>query len=215
MAWRYDPAGLQVIDIGGDLFDDQLVAAVERAAQLGRPRSLLAGYTWPSSDWSVQRTKAIRHGPESASKQQYVAFLKERYSYSIERVNELYGLESTSFTDLLTDKFTNFDSSRPAVLADDRLFLIEAAGRLAESLTEALKQAHPAALLFSEPFFVGGDEAAAAMASHVDVLVSQRPLPAAKAQVLLMNPPQPLPANVVGLAGEIGYLQRLLPIPPK
>ena len=213
VAWRYDPAALESIDLPGDLFDEQLVAAVQKAALAGRQRSNLVGYTWTPSPWTRARVTAIRRSGESASKQHYVGFLKERYAYSIERVNELYALESTSFTDLLTDRFLNLDETRATVAADDRDFLLELAGRVAESVALALQTAHPGALLFTEP--LDSPDIAAAMAPHADVLVSRQPLPTAPAQVLLGAPPAALPMNVVGLAGAIEPLARLLPTPPK
>jgi hypothetical protein len=213
VAWRYNRADLETIDVGADLFDEQLVAVVEKSAQAGRQRAGLVGYTWTPSDWSRARVAAFRRSGESASKQHYVGFLKERYAYSIERVNELYGIESTSFTDLLTDNFAELDSSRPAVVADDGDFLAELAGRLAESVALALRTAHPGALLFTEP--LNSEAIAAAMAPHADVLVSQQPLSTAKAQVLLGDPPAVLAPNVVGLRGQIEPLARHLPTPPK
>lgn len=208
--WIYNRAELETIDISGDPYDEQLVAAVEKAAKVGRGRPLLVGYTWTASVWTPARVAEIRRSVDTASKQQYVSFLKERYAYSIERVNELYGLESTSFTDLLTDRFPKLDQSRPTVVTDDRDFLIEAAGRLAASIAETLKTAHPGALLFSEPLQTT-PEIAAAMAQHVDVLVSHQHLPAAKAQVLPSPPPDPLPVNLVGINSNL----RQSPIPQK
>ncbi len=204
LVWRYDPGALQLIDVSGDPFDEQLVAAVQKAAQTGRRRTALIGYTWTPSDWSLARVARLRRTSESASKQQYVGFLKEKYAYSIERVNDLYGLESTSFTDLLTDPFAKLDATRPAVVADDREFLAESAARLAESVALALRETHPHALLFSET--LASPEAAVAMAPHVDVLVSAHPVPTAKAQILLARPPEPMPPNIIGFAD---------PIPPK
>jgi hypothetical protein len=95
-------------------------------------------------------------------------------------------------------------------MADDREFLIEAAGRLAASIAETLKTAHPGALLFSEPLATI-PAIADAMAQSVDVLVSHQPLPAAKAQVLPSPPPDPLPTNIVGIAGNVDALKRLIP----
>ncbi|MBY0506160.1 MAG: hypothetical protein K2X03_19745 [Bryobacteraceae bacterium] len=212
VAWRYAPETLELIQLGPDPFDDDLVTAAQQAAQRGRQRSALIGYTWAPSHWSPARLKALRRlGADSAGKQQYVGYLKERYAYSIERVNEIYGLESTSFSDLLTESFTRLDTGKPAVAADDRQFLHDTASRIAEALAAALKEAHPGALLFTEPMEDSG--LAAAMAQHADVLVASQPLASAKAQVLLGAPPEPLPANVVGLARDLAALERLLPIP--
>lgn len=215
VAWRYDPTALQMIDVGHDPFDDDLIAAVQKAAELGRRRTALVGYTWPASPWTTARLTALRQLPaESAGKQQYVGFLKERYAYSIERVNAIYGLESTSFSDLLNESFAQLPTNQTAAAADDRQFLSDTATRLAETLALALKAAHPGALLFSEPVAEAGI-AAEAFASHAAVLVAAVYHPSAKAQVLLGPAPKPLPANVVGLHRDLQVLESLLPIPTK
>ncbi len=214
-AWRYDLAALELITVGPDPFDDDLLAAVTKAVQRGKQRPNLVGYTWSVSDWTPARVTAMRKlTTESAGKQQYVGFLKERYAYSIERVNQIYGLESTSFSDLLIESFTHLDLARPEVAADDRQFLTETASRLAEAIAGTLHTGHPGALLFSEPL---GALAAAAdvFVRHADVLISSVHHPAARAQVLLTPPPQPIPSNVVGLQQNLDSLERLLPIPPK
>ena len=214
-AWRYDPATLELIAAGPDPFDDELVAAVLKAALRGKQRSNLVGYIWSVSDWTPARVTAIRKlSAESAGKQQYVGFLKERYAYSIERVNQIYGLESTSFSDLLIESFAHLDLARPEVAADDHQFLAETASRLAEAIAASLHTAHPGALLFSEPL-PAALVAADAFVRHADVLVSSVHHPAAKAQVLLAPPPQPLPSNIVGLQQDLDSLERLLPIPKK
>ena len=214
-AWRYDPAALEIIAVGPDPFDDELVAAVEKAVVRGKQRFPLVGYTWPASDWTPARVTAMRKlSGESAGKQQYVGFLKERYGYSIERVNQIYGLESTSFSDLLIESFAQLDVSKPAVAADDRQFLDETASRLAQTIADTLHRAHPGALLFSEPLRAAG-VAQDAFARYTDVLVSPAHYPAARAQVLLGTPPRPLPANIVGLNQDLDSLGRLRPIPPK
>ena len=215
IAWRYDPAALELITVGRDPFDDELVTAVLNAVLRGKQRSNLVGYTWSVADWTPVRVTAIRKlSAESAGKQQYAGFLKERYAYSIERVNQIYGLESTSFSDLLIESFAQLDLARPEVAADDRQFLAETASRLAEAIAATLHTAHPGALLFSEPLH-GSPVAAEAFVRHADVLVSSVHHPAAKAQVLLGPPPRPLPSNIVGLAQDLDSLERLLPTPPK
>ena len=212
VAWRYTPSDLQLINLPADPFDDDLVSATQQAAKLGRARSTLLGYTWTPTDWTPTRlTKIRRLAGDSAAKQQYIGYLKERYAYSIERVNQIYGLESTSFSDLLTESFAKLEPSNPAIAADDHRFLLDTASRLAEAIHDALQDAHPGALLFTEP--LNDPEIAAIMAKFADVLVSHQPLPSAKAQVLLAKPPQPLPPNIVGLSSDITPLEQLLPIP--
>ena len=214
VAWRYDSSQLQLITLPPDPFDDDLVTATQVAAKLGRNRADLLGYTWTPSAWTPARLAQIRRlNADSAAKQQYIGYLKERYAYSIERVNEIYGLESTSFSDLLTETFAKLETTKPTVAADDRQFLLDTAARVAEALAEALKEAHPGALLFTEP--VDDAEIAALMAQFAPVLVSRQPLAAARAQVLLAKPPLVMPKNIVGLADDPQPLEALLSIPSK
>lgn len=58
-------------------------------------------------------------------KQFYIAWLKDRYGYQIAKINEAYGLEMTSFSDLSESDFQNVDRKRKAVAEDDRLFLAD------------------------------------------------------------------------------------------
>lgn len=60
--------------------------------------------------------------PESDGKQAYVSFLKERYDYTIARLNEAYGLDFQSFTDITSFDFKTLDRKRAAVEKDDEAF---------------------------------------------------------------------------------------------
>lgn len=74
----------------------------------------------PSREWvhAVRRMKE-----ESPAKQQYVQFLKELYGYNIAKLNEAYGLEAGSFTELLSYDYRRLDPQRAAVRRDDEAFL--------------------------------------------------------------------------------------------
>lgn len=61
----------------------------------------------------------------SEGKQFYIAWLKDRYGYNIAKINEAYGLEMTSFSDLSESDFRQVDRKRKAVDEDDRLFLAD------------------------------------------------------------------------------------------
>lgn len=74
----------------------------------------------PAREW----VRAVRQWPEEApAKQQYVQFLKDLYGYNITRLNEAYGLDAGSFTELLTYDYRRLDPQRPAVQRDDEAFL--------------------------------------------------------------------------------------------
>ncbi len=74
----------------------------------------------PAREW----VDAVRRMAEEApAKQQYVLFLKETYGYNIERLNQAYGMDAGSFTELLTYDYSRLDVKRPAVRRDDEAFL--------------------------------------------------------------------------------------------
>lgn len=75
-------------------------------------------------------------------KQFYVNWLKVRYAYNIARLNEAYGLESTSFTDLTESDFRRLDTQRAAVQKDDKDFW----GDFEEYLLAQVRSACPAAV---------------------------------------------------------------------
>ena len=60
---------------------------------------------------------------EAPAKQQYVQFLKDLYGYNIGRLNEAYGLEAGSFTELLSYDYRRLDAGREPVRRDDEAFL--------------------------------------------------------------------------------------------
>ena len=74
----------------------------------------------PSREW-VHAVRRMRE--EAPAKQQYVQFLKDLYGYSIGRLNEAYGLDAGSFTELLTYDYRRLDPQRQAVRRDDEAFL--------------------------------------------------------------------------------------------
>ncbi len=69
-------------------------------------------------------------------KQFYIAWLKDRYGYNIVKINEAYGLEMTSFSDLSESDFRQVDRKRKAVAEDDRLFLADLESMLKRKVDE-------------------------------------------------------------------------------
>jgi hypothetical protein len=69
-------------------------------------------------------------------KQFYIAWLKDRYGYNIAKINEAYGLEMTSFSDLSESDFRQVDRKRKAVAEDDRLFLLDLESMLKQKVDE-------------------------------------------------------------------------------
>ena len=75
----------------------------------------------------VGRVRRFTGGEEG--KELYVQFLKDRHGYAIARVNELYGTDVASFTELLTHGFAGLNRAAAEVRADDAAFLEEMTGR--------------------------------------------------------------------------------------
>lgn len=88
-------------------------------------------------EW-VDFTRAL--DSEADGKQTYVGFLKERYDYSIGRLNEAYGLDAQSFTELTSLNFKSLDRARKAVVEDDRVFLESIREVVQRISQEGLKQ---------------------------------------------------------------------------
>lgn len=108
-------AALVVISLAPwpDPFDAAFLRRVPRAEEVEfRPA--------PSREW-VHFVRRMRE--EAPAKQQYVQFLKDRYGYNIGRLNEAYGVDAGSFTELLTYDYNRLDPRRPAVRSDDEAFL--------------------------------------------------------------------------------------------
>lgn len=99
-----------------DPFDSAFLRELPRAAKAEEVEFRPA----PSREW-VYAVRGMRE--ETPAKQQYVQFLKDRYGYNIGRLNEAYGLDAGSFTELLTYDYRRLDPQRPAVRRDDEAFL--------------------------------------------------------------------------------------------
>lgn len=79
----------------------------------------------------------------SEGKQFYIAWLKDRYGYNIARINEAYGTEATSFSDLSENNFSRVDRARPAVAEDDKLFLADLEEMLKQKVDEMFQACSP------------------------------------------------------------------------
>jgi len=88
-------------------------------------------------------TELARLSSAAEGKQFYVSWLKDRYSYNIARLNEAYGIESTSFSDLAESDFRNVDRTRVAVREDDRLFLEYLASTMQQKVLEKFQSCAP------------------------------------------------------------------------
>lgn len=88
----------------------------------------------PDQQW-LEAIRRLTGG--EAGKELYVGFLKDKYEYNINRLNEAYGLDSQSFTDLTGDPFKTLDRKRPAVESDDR----EMVATIRETVLRLLKEA--------------------------------------------------------------------------
>ncbi len=118
----------------------KLRSRIRAACQAARANPNFIGYSLTSApEWDPAGVAAIRRlGPDHAAKQQYVDFLKDQYAYNIGRLNQAYGLDSPSFTDLAAFPFAGLDAARQAVRDDDHAFL----GWIAEVLYRAAAEEH-------------------------------------------------------------------------
>ncbi len=73
----------------------------------------------------------------SDEKQFYAAWLKTKYAYQIGKLNEAYGTEFTSFTDLTESDFRSLDERRAAVVGDDKAFWADYEAYVASRTEEA------------------------------------------------------------------------------
>lgn len=119
-----------------DVFSPAFADTVQQRASAACA-SNAAAFVLDTTPWNRAWVAATRSTAkaEDEGKQNYVQFLKDRYFYSIERVNEVYRLESGSFTDLLINDFKSTDAARPEVRRDDDAFLL----LMAEQVERVLK----------------------------------------------------------------------------
>ena len=110
-AWLFLLAGSG--DWLGAEFEGELAAKARTAC--GKEFGVSLGTKSP-----VAAVRALVKGEES--KEIYVQFLKDRHGYLIGRVNEIYGEDATSFTELLTRAFHTVDEKKREVRDDDAAF---------------------------------------------------------------------------------------------
>ena len=79
----------------------------------------------------------------SEGKQFYISWLKDRYRYNIAHINEAYGTEATSFSDLSENDFQKVDRRRPKVAEDDKLFLVDLEAMLKQKVDEMFQTCSP------------------------------------------------------------------------
>lgn len=122
-------------------FAPKLRAKVDRSCTLVRQRAA----TGVELEWGDGAgAAAIATLPSSSEgKQFYIGWLKDRYRYNIAKINEAYGTESTSFSDLSENNFSKVDRSRPAVAEDDKLFLSDLEGMLKQKVDELFQACSP------------------------------------------------------------------------
>jgi hypothetical protein len=124
-----------------------------RAKSLGKNKELVAYVCTGVPAWNRAWVNWFRtlHA-DSPGKQQYVQFLKETYKYSIGDVNAVYGIDSTSFTDLgqISWNAAGLDRAKPRT--DDEAFLGSIAQVLYSTAAEAIRKADRNHLVLSEHF---------------------------------------------------------------
>jgi hypothetical protein len=104
---------LSPVDVFSEAVQTSIRAKVQQACEAVDTAAM--GREW------VDFTRGL--DSEADGKQAYVGFLKERYEYNIGRLNEAYGLDAQSFTELTSMNFKSLDRTRKAVVEDDTAFL--------------------------------------------------------------------------------------------
>jgi len=141
-----------------DVFDPEVQQQIRdtcaaRAKSLEKNKELVA-YLWTGIPvWNRAWVDWFRtlHA-DSPGKQQYVQFLKETYKYSVGDVNAIYGIDSTSFTDLGQIRWNAAGLDREKVRADDEAFLGSIAQVLYSTAAEAIRKVDQHHLILSEHF---------------------------------------------------------------
>jgi hypothetical protein len=141
-------------DVFDSAFQTGLRARCAESARSFRHNRLAVAYVFTSVPvWGREWVSWVRAlDAEADGKQQYLQFLKQTYSYNIDLVDAAYGVESTSFTDLASYRWTGFDTARPAVRKDDEAFLGWIAQVLCATAVEALRKHDSNHLILGQPF---------------------------------------------------------------
>jgi hypothetical protein len=126
-------------------------AQAREVAERFRNNAQLVGYGWRPLDWSAKLVRSLRESsslPETRAV--YLLWLKDRYSYVIDRLNEVYGTSASSFTELETIRWPKAFS--PTIEADNLAFLPGVARTLYTTASEAIRAVHPEGVILGERF---------------------------------------------------------------
>lgn len=144
-----------------DVFDPEIQEQI-RTRCFSRAKSLqasseLVAYTFTAiPPWNRAWVDWFRaQHADSPGKQQYVQFLKETYSYSIGDANKVYGIDSTSFTDLGQFNWNAAKLEGEKTRTDDEEFLGWIAQALFSTAAEAVRKADPNHLILGQQFAAG------------------------------------------------------------
>jgi hypothetical protein len=141
-------------DVFDPAFQTGLRARCAESVRTFRDNKLAVAYVFTGVPvWSREWVSWFRSlDAEADGKQQYLQFLKQTYSYNIDLLDAIYGIESTSFTDLAAYPWTGLDTARPAVRKDDEAFLGWIAQVLCATAVEALRKHDPNHLIIGQAF---------------------------------------------------------------
>ncbi|HEY3739954.1 MAG TPA: hypothetical protein VGL53_08915 [Bryobacteraceae bacterium] len=111
-------------------------AAARVACAVPKPPGFI-GYRWilPPVAGELRMLTGTSEG-----KQIYIGFLKSQYGYQIARLNEDYGTDAQSFTELLESPMARVDATRAKVRRDDAEFDRDARHDMLSGIVAALRQ---------------------------------------------------------------------------
>ncbi len=141
-----------------NVFDDSVQTAFRRALIPACRRiandSLVLGVAFVDLPiWDSRRVNFFRSLPATApGKAEYVRFLKDRYSADIQRLNEAYGTQFSTFDNLLSTTTWALNANHPPVRQDDELFLGRIAAVLYPLLKDIVRQGAPHHLFMGERY---------------------------------------------------------------
>jgi hypothetical protein len=138
-------------DLLSSAFQASWKSQVQNTVKRHKSDPQLLGYGWRALNWSPKLIRSLRESravPETRAV--YLLWLKDRYSYVIDRLNEVYSTEAQSFTDLETIKWPAKTST--AIEADDVAFLAGMARTFYTTASEAIRVMHPEAVFLGERF---------------------------------------------------------------
>ncbi len=183
-----------------DVFDDSVQTAFRQALipacrQIAND-SLVLGVAFVDLPiWDSRRVDFYRALPAAApGKTEYVRFLEDQYAGEIQSLNQAYGTQFTSFTDLSAATAWTLDTNQATVQQDDDLFMGRIAAVLYPLLKGIVREGAPHHLFMGERYVLRmvPEPVLRVVGQHVDIFCTQ---------ALILSPQRPPEWQVFQPAG--------------